>query len=96
MQDDALQIVAAFGLGQAHHVLGDYRTAQRHLGRAVAAVDGALSRERWGMAGLVSVASRIWLAASLADTGDFAEALARARGVALAETPSIRGWRAPT
>jgi hypothetical protein len=60
-------------------VLGDYRSAQRHLGRAVAAVDGELSRERRGMAGLVSVASRIWLAASLADTGDFAEALARAR-----------------
>ena len=88
LRDDALQIVAAFGLGQAHHVLGDYRAAQRHLGRAVAAVDGGLGRERWGMAGLVSVASRIWLAASLADTGDFAEALARAReGVALAETP---------
>ncbi|HEX9748129.1 MAG TPA: AAA family ATPase [Methylomirabilota bacterium] len=88
LRDDALQIVAAFGLGQAHHVLGDYRAAQRHLGRAVAAVDGELSRERWGMAGLVSVASRIWLAASLADTGDFAEALTRAReGVALAETP---------
>ncbi len=88
LRDDALQIVAAFGLGQAHHVLGDYRAAQRHLGRAVDAVDGALSRERWGMAGLVSVASRIWLAASLADTGDFADALARAReGVALAESP---------
>jgi class 3 adenylate cyclase/tetratricopeptide (TPR) repeat protein len=88
LRDDALQIVAAFGLGQAHHVLGDHRAAQRHLGRAVASVDGELSRERWGMAGLVSVASRIWLAASLADTGDFAEALARAReGVALAETP---------
>ena len=88
LRDDALQIVAAFGLGQAHHVLGDYRLAQRHLGRAVAAVDGELSRERWGMAGLVSVASRIWLAASLADTGDFAEAQARAReGVALAESP---------
>ena len=88
LRDDALQIVAAFGLGQAHHVLGDYRAAQRHLGRAVYAVDGALKRERWGMAGLVSVAARIWLAASLADTGDFADALARAReGIALAETP---------
>jgi tetratricopeptide (TPR) repeat protein len=86
--DDALQIVAAFGLGQAHHVLGDHRAAQEQLGRAVRAVDGALSRERWGMAGLISVASRIWLAASLADTGDFADALARAReGVALAESP---------
>jgi class 3 adenylate cyclase/tetratricopeptide (TPR) repeat protein len=88
LRDDALQIVAAFGLGQAHHVLGDYRAAQRHLGHVVSAVDGVLSRERWGMAGLVSVASRIWLAASLADTGDFAEAQARAReGVALAENP---------
>jgi tetratricopeptide (TPR) repeat protein len=88
LHDAPLQIVAAFGLGQAHHVLGDYRAAQRHLGRAVAAVDRGLSRERWGMAGLLSVASRIWLAASLADTGDFDDALARAReGVALAEEP---------
>ena len=88
LRDDALQIVAAFGLGQAHHVLGDHRAAQRHLGGAVAAVDGELSRERWGMAGLVSVAARIWLAASLADTGDFTQALIRAReGVALAENP---------
>ncbi len=88
LRDDALQIVAAFGLGQAHHVLGDHRAAQRHLGHAVAALGGELSRERWGMAGLVSVAARIWLAASLADTGDFAEALRRAReGVALAESP---------
>ncbi|HSE02552.1 MAG TPA: hypothetical protein VLK35_00255, partial [Methylomirabilota bacterium] len=88
LPDASLQIVAAFGLGQAHHVLGNYRTAQQHLDRAVAAVDGELSRERWGMAGLVSVASRIWLAASLADTGDFDDALTRAReGVALAEEP---------
>jgi class 3 adenylate cyclase/tetratricopeptide (TPR) repeat protein len=86
--DEGLQIVGHFGLGQANHVLGDHRAAQQHLRRAVAAMEGALSRERWGMAGLVSVASRIWLAASLADTGDFAEALARAReAVALAEAP---------
>lgn len=86
--DEPLQIIGAFGLGQAHHVLGDHRAAQRHLGRALASMDGARSRERWGMAGLVSVASRIWLAASLAETGDFAEALVRAReSVALAETP---------
>jgi class 3 adenylate cyclase/tetratricopeptide (TPR) repeat protein len=88
LADEGLQIVAAFGLGQAHHVLGDHRAAQQQLRGAVAAMDGALSRERWGMAGLVSVASRIWLGASLADTGDFAEALARAReAVALAEAP---------
>jgi class 3 adenylate cyclase/tetratricopeptide (TPR) repeat protein len=86
--DEGLQIVAAFGLGQARHVLGDHRAAQEQLRRAVGALDGALSRERWGMAGLVSAASRIWLAASLADTGDFGEALRMAReAVALAEAP---------
>jgi tetratricopeptide (TPR) repeat protein len=84
--DAPIQIVATFGLGQARHVLGDYALARRHLSRAVAAVEGELSRERWGMAGLVSVAARIWLAASLADVGEFAEALRCAReGLALAE-----------
>jgi tetratricopeptide (TPR) repeat protein len=86
LDDAPLRIAADFGLGQAHHVLGDHRAAQHHLRRAVAAVDGPLSRERWGMAGLVSVAARIWLAASLADVGAFAEALACARaGLAIAE-----------
>jgi class 3 adenylate cyclase/tetratricopeptide (TPR) repeat protein len=88
LPDRSLLIIADFGLGQAHHVLGDYRAAQRHLGQVVAAVEGDLARERWGMAGFMSVAARIWLAASLADTGDFEEALARAReGVALGEGP---------
>ncbi len=73
--DRPLQIAASFGLGQAHHVLGVYPAAQRHLRSAVAAVDGELVRERWGMAGLVSVAARVWLAASLAEVGEFDEAL---------------------
>src|SRR5262249_51594051 len=86
LDDAPLQIAAAFGLGQAHHVLGDYREAQAQLRRAVTAVDGSLSRERWGMAGLISVAARLWLAASLADVGEFEEARACAReAVGLAE-----------
>jgi tetratricopeptide (TPR) repeat protein len=84
--DAPIQIAATFGLGQACHVLGDYHEAGRHLTRAVDAVEGELSRERWGLAGLVSVASRIWLAASLADVGEFAQALQCARdGLAVAE-----------
>ena len=75
LDDSPLRIVADFGLGQAQHVLGEYPAAQHHLRRAVAAVEGPLSRERWGLAGLVSVASRMWLAASLADVGEFDEAL---------------------
>jgi len=84
--DEPLQIVASFGLGQAHHVLGDHRAAREHLAWAVGAAEGEWSRERWGMAGLVSVASRIWLAATLADVGDFPAAVDRAlEGLALAE-----------
>ena len=73
--DRPLQIAASLGLGQAHHVLGVHPVAQRHLRSAVAAVGGELARERWGMAGLVSVAARIWLAASLAEVGEFDQAL---------------------
>ena len=86
LDDGPLRIAADFGLGQAHHVLGDHASAQRHLRRAVGAVEGPLARERWGMAGLVSVASRIWLAASLAEVGEFDQALGCARdGLRLAE-----------
>ncbi len=84
--DRPLQIAASFGLGQAHHVLGAYPEAQRHLRSAVAEVEGELARERWGMAGLVSVAARVWLAASLAEVGEFGEALECIRvGLAVAE-----------
>jgi tetratricopeptide (TPR) repeat protein len=84
--DRPLQIAASFGLGQAHHVPGAYPAAQRHLRSAVAAVDGELARERWGMAGLVSVAARVWLAASLAEVGEFGEALeCMHAGLAVAE-----------
>jgi len=86
LADAPLGIAASFGLGQAYHVLGDHRAAQRHLRGALAAVDGPLSRERWGMAGPVSVSARIWLAASLADVGEFDDALGCAHeGLALAE-----------
>jgi tetratricopeptide (TPR) repeat protein len=86
LDDAPLQIAANFGLGQAQHVLGDHPAAQHHLRRALAAVDGPLSRERWGMAGLVSVASRMWLAASLADVGEFDEAIVCSKdGLAIAQ-----------
>jgi class 3 adenylate cyclase/tetratricopeptide (TPR) repeat protein len=81
--DRPLQIAASFGLGQAHHVLGAYPEAQRHLRSAVAEVEGELARERWGMAGLVSVAARVWLAASLAEVGEALECIRV--GLAVAE-----------
>jgi hypothetical protein len=45
----------------------------------MAALDGELRRERLGMAGLLSVLSRAWLVAALAEVGAFAE------GITLAE-----------
>ena len=86
LEDRPLQIAASFGLGQAHHVLADHATAERHLRAAVAGVQGDLVRERWGMAGLVSVAARMWLAATLADVGQFDEAIeCVGMGLAIAE-----------
>ena len=84
--DAPIRIVATFGLGQARHELGDYALAQQHLRDVISAVDGNRIRERWGMAGLVSVGARLWLSASLSGVGEFAEALSRAReAVTLAE-----------
>jgi class 3 adenylate cyclase/tetratricopeptide (TPR) repeat protein len=81
-----IRIVATFGLGQAHHVRGNYAGAQAYLYQVMAAVDGEQVRERWGMAGLVSVGCRLWLSASLSGVGRFAEAVDRAReAVKLAE-----------
>ena len=52
----------------------------------MAGVQGDLVRERWGLAGLVSVAARMWLAATLADVGQFDEAIECAgMGLAIAE-----------
>jgi class 3 adenylate cyclase/tetratricopeptide (TPR) repeat protein len=84
--DRPLQIAASFGLGQAHHVLADHAAAERHLRSAVAGVQGDLVRERWGMAGLISVAARMWLATTLADVGKLDEAIDCAEtGLAIAE-----------
>ncbi len=86
LRDRPLQIVASFCLGQAHHVLAAHAAAERHLRTAAAGVQGDLMRERWGMAGLVSVAVRMWLATSLADVGNLDEAIDCAEtGLAIAE-----------
>jgi tetratricopeptide (TPR) repeat protein len=85
--DLPLKVAATAGLGQAHHALGDYAEAQVHLGRAIDALGGDLARERFGMAGLLSVAARVWLVNSLVAVADFDGAEARAlEAVRLAES----------
>jgi len=84
--DFALQVTANYNLGQAYHILGDYPRAIEFLSENMAALEGELIRERLGMAGLLSVLSRAWLVAALAEMGAFAEGIPRAEeGVRIAE-----------
>jgi class 3 adenylate cyclase/tetratricopeptide (TPR) repeat protein len=78
LDDLPIKVAATTGLGQAYHALGDYAQSQVHLGRAIDALEGELSRARFGMAGLLSVAARVWLVNSLVAVGDFYGAETRA------------------
>jgi len=82
----ALTVVASFRLGQVHHSLGDYPRAIGLLRQNVVALAGDLLDERCGMAGLPSVFSRSWLAACLAERGEFAEGIVQGEeGIRIAE-----------
>jgi class 3 adenylate cyclase/tetratricopeptide (TPR) repeat protein len=70
------RVVASCRLGQAHHALGHYDRAAGLLRQIVASLQGDLVREHFGMAALPSVWARSWLAWTLAERGEFAEAVA--------------------
>jgi class 3 adenylate cyclase/tetratricopeptide (TPR) repeat protein len=70
-----LRVVASCRLGQAHHALGDYRRAADVFRQIVDSIQGELVRERFGMAAFPSVWARSWLAWTLAELGDFADAI---------------------
>ncbi len=81
-----LNVQATFRLGQTYHSLGDYPRAIEFLRANVATLEGDLVCERCGMAGFPSVFSRTWLAWSLAERGEFAEAITLAKeGIRIAE-----------
>ncbi|HET6369432.1 MAG TPA: AAA family ATPase [Pseudomonadales bacterium] len=85
-EDLALQVVGNFSLAGATRSLGDYPRAAELLRRNVALLEGDLRYETFGLAGLASVMSRSHLAWSLAELGEFDEAIARAEeGIRLAE-----------
>ncbi len=75
--DVGLQVMANFYVGSVYYDLGDYRRTMDLLGWNVASLEGDLIRERFGMTGLPSVLSRVYLSWSLAELGAFAESLAR-------------------
>jgi class 3 adenylate cyclase/tetratricopeptide (TPR) repeat protein len=71
----ALQVDANLFLGQAYCTMGEYRRAMEFLGRNVVSLGGDLIRERFGIAVLPSVMSRIWLAWCLAECGKFTQGM---------------------
>jgi class 3 adenylate cyclase/tetratricopeptide (TPR) repeat protein len=84
--DVGLQVTANYYVGSVYYDRGDYRRAMDFLGRNVACLEGDLIRERFGMTGLPSALSRVYLSWSLAELGAFAEGIARGEeGVQIAE-----------
>ena len=80
-------MVARFFLGQGYFNAGDYRRAIDHCGRDAAVLVGQRAHERYGLTGLPAVLSRIWLAWSRAERGEFAEAMVPAEeALAIAES----------
>ncbi|NIW85868.1 MAG: AAA family ATPase [Gammaproteobacteria bacterium] len=85
--DYALQAATNFFLGQGYFNVGDYSSAIDYFRRNVASINGERTYERFGLTGLPSVLSRVWLAWSLGERGEFPEALAHAeQALAIAET----------
>ena len=80
------QVLANLFAGRARHARGDYAEAVGHLQSVIAATD----HDRvnlMGMANLPSVSARTWLAWSLAERGEFTQAVARSQeAVYIADT----------
>jgi tetratricopeptide (TPR) repeat protein len=69
-------IVSNYRLGQIYHSLGDYPKATEALAHNVARLEGDLKHQRFDLAGLPSVLSRVWLAFCTAECGNAREAAA--------------------
>jgi tetratricopeptide (TPR) repeat protein len=84
--DTATQVVSNLDLGMISASLGDHRGAVAFLDKSVALLHGDLARNRFGRALYPSVTTRSWLADSLAELGEFRQAIAVAEeGLRIAE-----------
>jgi tetratricopeptide (TPR) repeat protein len=82
-----LQALTKFHLGMVSYNLGAYRQAIAVLGDNVRSLQGDLARERFGYPSAPALVSRAWLGRSLAEVGDFAEAIRIAEeGLRMAES----------
>ena len=81
-----LQVVGNFNVGAGRRALGDYRQALTVLRRNLALVPPDAAGETFGLPGIAAVMTRAHLAWTLAELGQFDEAVHAAReGVRLAE-----------
>jgi tetratricopeptide (TPR) repeat protein len=77
LDDYGLEVRATNNLGQAYYCLGAYPKAIEALGRNLVPLDSPVVRERFGAIGLPFANSRMLLGLSLAERGEFIEAVAR-------------------
>jgi class 3 adenylate cyclase/tetratricopeptide (TPR) repeat protein len=85
--DVGARVRAHLDLGQAYHVVGEYRQAVGLLDRNVDALQGEFLGRRFGLVGLASVLSRAWLVWCLAELGEFEHAVPRGEeAIRIAET----------
>jgi class 3 adenylate cyclase/tetratricopeptide (TPR) repeat protein len=73
-----LRVMANFSLGGAARAIGDYRRAVSLLRANLPLTDGTRATDHFGLAGAASVLTRGHLAWSLAELGEFPEAVERA------------------
>jgi tetratricopeptide (TPR) repeat protein len=77
--DTAIWVVGSYYLAMAHIATGEHRQGAAILQQTTARLTGPLVRERFGGAGYPATMTRAWLAWSLAELGEFAEAMASAQ-----------------
>jgi class 3 adenylate cyclase/tetratricopeptide (TPR) repeat protein len=87
LNDFALSVVTNFFLAQGHFIAGEYQRAIHHCQQSLVNLQGERAYERLGLTGLPSVLARIWLSWSLAEQGEFREAMVHAgEALSIAET----------
>jgi tetratricopeptide (TPR) repeat protein len=96
LDDYGLEVRATVSMGLAYYRLGNYPKAVEALGRNLVPLDSPVVRERFGSIGLTFANSRNLLALSLAERGEFIEAIARCtEAIHIAEAvghpPSVTG-----
>lgn len=72
--DATVEVSAAYDEALVHHARGDYRQAATLLRQTRASVVGGLTTRRSGMEHFTAVVSSAWLAWSLTELGEIAEA----------------------